>query len=795
MAAKKLPGDVLGLPPFAAPAPPDEGKPVYPFDFTSHRRAGAALKFGLSINEPGFNIFVLGENRSGRMTATLNYLNSMAEQRPAAGDWVYLFNFRRPHKPKPYRLPRGMGREFRDRMAALCLSLRQSLKAEFEKPEYTERLRGAGARLRESLEHAYAELDAAAKAQGLKIQRTEQGVGILAVDAEGNPRPWDTLTPEEQEHLTKAAHELSERLRAIGAQAQKAEEQAGGVVVNIRREIADGIIDAPLMQIENEYARHAGLRRWLIDMREDLLEHLDTFLTLPQPGEHDVGLERYAVNLIVDNADMPHMPVVLEPNPSFSRLFGAIEYRSVRGTLETDFRMIRGGALHRANGGVLVLRAEAVAREPGVWETLKGAVRDGELRIEEPQRVNMLPLVESLIPRPIPLSVKIVLVGAPRWYYTYYSADPNFLDYFKIKADIDPDMDAVPENLTVYAQLLRKSANDRAGGAELEDAACFYLLGQASRWAEARDKLTARFEMLEDILAEAGALAAQDAQSSAAGGNGTRRISIAHVRQALTERRRRNSRVEDRSQEQLRKRILNVTTDGKAVGQVNGLTVLDLGDHGFGMPSRISARVYVGKLGVINIERMTEMGGPIQQKGVLILEGFLNGRFAQRFPLSFSASITFEQNYGGVEGDSASMAEVCAIMSALADVPLRQDIAITGSMDQVGNAQVIGGANFKIEGFFRACNERGLTGKQGVVVPQSNERNLTLRDDVVEAVRAGKFHVWSVTTVDEAIALFTGMPVGKPDARGRFAPNTVYGRAMKRLEEYDRVLTKRAAHR
>lgn len=790
MAAKKIPGDKLGLPPFAAPPPPPDGKPVYPFDFSSHKRAGGALKFALTITDPGFNVFVLGENRSGRMTATLNYLQSKAEQRPPAYDWVYLYNFRRPHKPKPYRLPRGTGREFRDRMASLVQGLRQNLQAEFEKPEYTERLRGAGLRLRESLERAYAELDEAAHAQGLKIQRTEQGVGILAVDAEGNPRPWETLSAEEQERLTKAAHELSEKLRAIGAQAQRAEEQAGGVVVNIRREIADGIVDAPMMQIENEYARHAGLRRWLIDMREDLLDHLEVFLAPPQPGEHDTGADRYAVNLIVDNADMPHMPVVLEPNPTYARLFGAIEYRSVKGTLETDFRMIRAGALHRANGGVLILRAEAVAREPGVWEGLKGAVRDGELRIEEPQRANMPALVESLNPRPIPLAVKIVLVGAPRWYYTYFSADPNFLDYFKIKADIDPDMDVTQENLTVYAQLLRDAAQKRAGGSLLEEDAVGYLLGQASRWSDARDKLTARFEMLEDIIVEAGTLL-----SPATGGNGARSIGVEQVRQALAERRRRNSRVEDRSQEQIRKRVINVATDGKAVGEVNALTVLDLGDHGFGLPSRISARIYVGRLGVINIERMTEMGGPIQQKGVLILEGFLNGRFAQRFPLSFSASITFEQNYGGVEGDSASMAELCAIVSALSGVPLRQDIAITGSMDQVGTAQVIGGANFKIEGFFRACNERGLTGRQGVIVPRANERNLTLRDDVVEAVRAGKFHIWSVATVDEAVALFTGMPTGKADAQGRYAAETVYGRVMKRLSEFDRILTKRQAHR
>ena len=786
MAGKKIAAGDLGLPQFKTP--PVATK-VYPFDFSSHTRARQALKFGLSIADPGFNIFVLGENRSGRMTATMDYLTSMAEKRPPSQDWAYLFTFARPHKPKPYAMARGAGREFRDRVAALIAMFRQQLHSSFEGPEYTAKLQGAGAKLRERFELASAELNETARAQGLRIQQTEQGVGIVAVDAEGNPRPWDGLQPDEQHKLTGAAKEIGEKMRVIAAEAQRAEEQAGTVVRDIRKDIAFGIIDAPLTQLEGEYSRHRGLRRWLVEMREDILDHLDQFMAPPAEGR-DWAADRYSVNLIVDNADTPHMPVVLEPNPTFPRLFGAIEYHSIGGTLVTDFRLIRAGALHRANGGILVLRAEAVAREPGVWEALKSALRDGEARIEEPYRANMPAMVESLVPKAIPLKVKVVLVGAPRWYYTYSSADPNFLDYFRIKADIDADMDATADNLGVYAQLLREAAASRAGGATLDGAATDYLLGQASRWADARDKLTAKFEMLEDVLVEAGTLlpAAQPA-------GGARVIGADQVRQALAERRRRNSRVEDRSQETIRKRVINIATSGKAAGQVNALTVLDTGDHAFGLPSRVSARIYAGRLGVVNIERMVEMGGPLQQKGVMILEGFLNGRFAQKFPLSFSSSITFEQNYGGVEGDSATMAELCALISALAGVPLRQDIAITGSMDQVGNAQAIGGANHKIEGFFRACREQGLTGTQGAIVPASNERNLTLRDEVAAAVGAGKFHVWSVATVDEAVALFTGMKTGAADAKGNYPANSVYGLVMKRLAEFDRILTKRAAHR
>jgi predicted ATP-dependent protease len=786
MAAKKIAADDLGLPRFDTP-PAAEGK-VYPFDFSSHKRAGQALKFGLSLSDPGFNIFVLGENRSGRMTATLGYLTAMAEKRPPAQDWAYLFNFARPHKPKPYAMARGAGRAFRDRLAALVAQFRLQLQKSFEGPEYTEKLQGAGAKLRLAFEQASAELNEQARTQGLRIQQTEQGVGIVAVDAEGNPRPWEGLSADEQHKLTEAAKQIGERMRVIAADARRAEEQAGGVVRDIRKDIAFGVIDAPLAGLEEEYRQHRGLCRWLVQMREDILDNLDQFASAPAEGRDWAG-ERYAVNLIVDNADTPHMPVVLEPNPSFSRLFGAIEYHSVSGALVTDFRLIRAGALHRANGGILVLRAEAVAREPGVWEALKGALRDGEIRIEEPYRANTPVMVESLVPKPIPLSVKVVLVGAPRWYYAYSSADPTFLDYFRIKADIDPDMDATSENLGVYAQLLREAAASCAHGASLDPQATAYLLGQASRWADARDKLTAKFEMLEDVLVEAGALLPPQAAGAA------RVIGAEQVRQALAERRRRNARVEDRSQESIKRRTVNIAVTGETVGQVNALTVLDTGDHAFGLPSRVSARVFVGRLGVVNIERMVEMGGPLQQKGVMILEGFLNGRFARKFPLSFSASVTFEQNYGGVEGDSATMAELCALISALADAPLRQDIGITGSMDQLGNAQAIGGAHHKIEGFFRACRERDLTGRQGVIVPQANERNLLLRDDVAEAVRGGKFHVWSVATVDEAVALYTGMKTGEHDARGNYPAGTVYGRVMKRLAEFDRILAKRAAHR
>jgi predicted ATP-dependent protease len=388
-------------------------------------------------------------------------------------------------------------------------------------------------------------------------------------------------------------------------------------------------------------------------------------------------------------------------------------------------------------------------------------------------------------PKPIPLDIKVVIVGAPHWYYTFFALDPDFRTHFRIKADIDPDIDADADNLATYRALIRASSK-RLADRDCDDGAVDALLGQSARWAERRDRLTARFEMVEDVLSEAAVLAGEDGDSC---------LTAGHVEAALEARRQRNSRLEDRAQEEIGLGTLMIDTDGAAVGQINGLTVRSMGDHDFGLPARVTAQTYAGERGILNIERDTALGGPIQQKGVLVLEGFLKGRFAQRFPLSFSASITFEQSYAGIEGDSASLAELIAILSSLAGVPIRQDVAITGSVNQFGRAQAIGGANEKIEGFFRTCAQAGLTGSQGVIVPAANARNLTLRPIVADAVAAGHFNVWTVADVESAGELLTGLSPGAADADGAYPPESLFGRVMARLEAYDRALAARAGRR
>ncbi|MCZ6722262.1 MAG: ATP-binding protein [Proteobacteria bacterium] len=786
MSAKHLDAAEVGLPVFALPDPSEGDESPGLFDLSSHQRARQAIEFGLSIADPGFNIFVLGEDRSGRMSSTLGYLEDHITARPAPSDWVYLNNFQRPNEPRPYQLPAGVGRRFRDRIATLTPALREALKTAFEAPELTQEITRLQEIFKKRVDSELETLRALVRSHGLDVRQMPQGLMLVVPGPDGEPIPPEKLSTEDQKRASAASEKIQDELTAFTARTQATQGEFAAEVEKIRRSVADQAMTPLLDRLEAEFRSHGNLARWLVGLRADILDQVAGI----QAGEGDAQMqarleERYAVNLLVDHGEDERPSVVLEPNPTYENLFGRIEYRQISGVLQTNYTLIRPGALHRANGGILVLRADSLAREGVAWRFLKDALRDRAIRIEELHRVNGVPIAGAPRPEPIPLDVKVVIVGAPQWYYSFFSIDPDFRAYFKVKADIDPDMEADECNLRVASALIRASTAEHAA-LSCDDDAVEYLLGQSARWAGHREKLSSSFELVQDAICEAGTRARGEARKS---------ISRDDVKAALRERRERNARIEDRSQEHIEQGVLLIATEGRVIGQINALTVRDMGDYAFGTPARITARTFAGKHGVINIERATALGGPIQQKGVMVLEGLLNGRFAQRFPLSFSCSITFEQSYGGIEGDSASLAELAAILSALAQAPIRQDIAITGSLNQLGVAQTIGGINEKIEGFFRTCQTAGLSGEQGVIFPAANAPNLCLRDEVAEAIGKGAFHVWSVETADEAIELLMGMPAGAMDAEGGYPLETIYGRALKRLEEYDRILTARAAHR
>lgn len=782
MTAKKLSPDQIGIPAFAPGARQDGAI----FDLSSHQRAREALEMALAMPEPGFNVFVLGENRSGRLTSTVEFLHEAVSDSRAPDDWVYLNDFGAPGEPVAVRLPAGEGRKLRDAMRQLVGGLTQALRTAFGGESFQSKMQAEGEAAQNELNTQMKAVQEAAQAKGLDILQNQQGPVIVATNEEGEAVPADQMTDEQRALLAEHGPALAQQILAVNrrtAELQAAFQQRGA---ELGRQVADQtsgpVIDAALAA----FAEQHGLNKWLVELRNDITDNYQAFLPVPEDSARPPELDparRYAVNLLVDNQRNETLPVIVEANPTYENLFGRIEYRQSARSMETDFTLIKPGAFHHANGGVLVLRADAIASNPSVWPFIKGALRDREIRIEELYRNNGPTVAGALSPQPVPLDVKVVLVGAPNWYYTFFSTDPEFQSYFRIKADIDSDFDAETENVETYAGLIRDLADDVGGEVEYTDSAIVRLLGQASRWAADRTKLSSQFERIEDVMAEARHVLRKT------GGN---EITAETVETAIENRRHRNARIEDRIQEGIAEKSVLIATTGSAVGQVNALTVRDVGDHAFGTPSRVTARASVGRRGVLNIERDTGLGGPLQQKGALVLQGWLSGTFARTYPLSFNVSITFEQSYGGVDGDSASLAELVAILSDISGVPVRQDLAITGSVNQHGAAQAIGGAHHKIEGFFRACVEAGtLAGGQGAAIPAANEKNLVLRANVEAAVRDGKFSIYSLETIEDAVELFLGMPAGVPDASGIYPADTVFGLVAAKLAEYDSVLKDR----
>ncbi len=781
MSATELEAAAVGLPEFVVPASAS-ARIAQAFDLTSHAMARQALSFGLNTSGTDFNVYVLGPDRAGRMTATREFIEGWAARRPASDDWVYVFDFDAPSTPRPIRLPRGRGRQLQRSVEQVLPALARELASAFGSEGYQRQVQTLRSRGESELQARMQALEEGAREVGLTIVHSPQGSMIAAVGDDGNPAPLSSIAPERRRELEEHGRKLSERMAEINRDAARFQRQLFESVKALNGEVAARAIDGLMSVLHDDFKQIDAVSDWLQRLHADVVEHHEMFLT-GESGVVEASSERasrrYGVNLLVDRSRETHPAVVCEHNPTYENLFGFIEYRQLQGGgLDTDVTLIRAGALHRANGGVLILRAEALVAQPFLWAFLKGALRDREIRIEEFYRAGSPPLAGAPKPVPVPLDLNVVIVGAPQWYYAFFAQDPEFQLYFKVKAEIEPSADATPENVACYADLIRSVADDH--GISTDAGAISALLGMASRWAEHRKRLSSRFELVADVLIEASKIAPGAT------------ITVDQVRNAVEARRRRNGQVETRVQRAIEDGVILIETQGEEIGQINGLTVQHLGDHAFGSPARITARASVGRRGVINIERLVAMSGPIQQKGSMVLQGILMRRFAHGFPLSFDCSVTFEQMYGGVEGDSASMAEFIAIISELAEVPIRQDLAITGSINQLGDAQVIGGVHHKVEGFYAAClSTGGLTGTQGVVLPAANAVNLVLRDEVRDAVAEGRFHLYTVSRVEEAIELFTGMTVGEVDGANGYPEGTVYGRVMATLERFDRTLAER----
>ncbi|HEY4689956.1 MAG TPA: ATP-binding protein [Anaerolineae bacterium] len=759
-------------------------------DIFGQPRATRAIEFGIDIDGPGFNIFVLGPGGSGRATTIDRFLADRAARGQVPDDWVYVHNFVDPYKPRAMRLPPGRAATLRQDMHALIARLQVDVPRAFDSEEYQQARARVARDLDAKQQQAFNDLSAAAAAHNFTLTRTPGGL-VLAPLIDGKPAPVEALPnppPDVRQRMEAASIELQDALADSVRLVRGYEKDAQEAVAQLDRQVAEHVAGHVVDALAERYrADCPEVIDYLAEVRQDIIDHVNDFNPDRQPPSSpaDPALGptprmRYQVNVLVDNTHTRGSPVVIENNPSFMNLIGRIE-RDVRfGGTVMDFTMLRAGALHRANGGYLVLRAKDALNDANAWNALKRALDSGQVQIDDPgTQFQMFP-TRTLEPEPIPLDVKVILLGSPSLYYFLYNVDEDFQKLFKVKADFAPDMDRAPDTEQAYALFIRARCEEE-GLRPFDPGAVAKIVEFGSWLAEDQTRLSARFGEVANVIREA---------SYWAGKAGRDAISAADVRKAIDEERARSNQVEEQMRRMILEQTIHVATDGAVVGQINGLSVRTIGDHSFGAPSRISARTYLGRAGVINIEREARLSGRIHDKGMSILQGYLGAQYAVERPLTLSASIGFEQSYNDVDGDSASSAELYALLSSLAGVPIRQDIAVTGSVDQQGHMQAIGAATRKVEGFYDVCATRGLTGQQGVLIPSANAKNLMLREDVVEAIQAGQFHIWAVGTVDEGVELLTGAKAGKRNARGQFPPESVHGKVEARLKQIAELLEK-----
>jgi lon-related putative ATP-dependent protease len=728
-------------------------------------RAVEAIHLGASITHQGYNLFVLGREGTGRHWLLEQYLRDKASGEGRASDWCYVNRFHDSRRPRAIELPAGRGRELVADMNQLIDDARAAIPAAFESEDYRTRRETIENELQEEQEAAFEQVNEKAKARGIGIIQTPTGIAFAPLrDGEAiGPEEFNELPKPEQERLVRETEEIGKELQEVMQQAPKRVREARRRVRELDREIAMWAVGSLIEELTRKYQEFEPVVEYLQHVREDVVEHIALFRTSPEErsplqqlfegrmaGAESDGSpvqQRYAVNLLVDHADSEGAPIVVEPNPTYQQLLGRIEHVSQMGTLVTNFELIKAGSLHKANGGYLVIDARKLLTQPFAYEGLKRALQSRELHIESIGQAYSLVSTVSLEPEPIPLSVKVVLVGERMLYYLLQSLDPEFATLFKVAADFDDEVERSDENMLLYARLLATRAR-KDSLKPLDAPAVARLIEESAREAMDGEKLSARVRPMVDLMREA------DFWASKAG---SEIIGLDAVERALDAWTRRRSRIRDRLQEEVLRETILIDTEGEAVGQINGLAVLQVGDFLFGRPNRITARVAVGSGKVIDIEREVELGGPIHSKGVFILSAYLRSTYSADAPLSLSASLVFEQSYSGVEGDSASCAELCALLSSLAELPLDQSFAITGSVNQRGEVQAIGGVNQKIEGFFDICRARGLTGAQGVVIPQANVKHLMLRKDVRDAAKEGAFHIHAVSHVDEAMEILAGV--------------------------------------
>ncbi|WP_291323808.1 AAA family ATPase [Desulfonatronospira sp.] len=755
-------------------------------------RAAQALKFGVGIRQHGYNIFALGPSGMGKHTFARQYLSRKFENYPSPSDWCYVNNFESPGRPGLLHLPQEWGNSLAQEMEKLIQEVPNALKGAFESEEYQNRVQDIQQEFKDYQQGVFEDLQQKARQRNLSLLKTPSGLSFAPV------QNGEVMSPEEFQKLSEARRKQFEKdMEEMQNESQRMFQKFPAWQRDMRQkieelnyEVAQYALGPMIKEIREKFRDNPDVRSFLDAVQEDIIKNVQTILegdkhqaegyrqhhpaAMGESGGREQVMRKYRVNVLVDNSQTQGAPVIYEDNPTYANLVGRVEHQPLMGALITDFNLIKQGALHRANGGALILDAYKVLTNPGAWDGLKRALISQQIKIESLAEMFSLISTISLEPQPVPLDIKVVLVGSPLVYYLLKEFDPEFSKLFKVAADFDTRMDWNQEYQEFFARFM-------AGVIQEEKLKPFHktgvsrLLEHSARKVQDQKKLSTHIQGLTDLMREA---------DYWAGENGRENVTEADVEQAIDASVFRSDRVREHIQEAIQRDIMLIDTEGWQTGQINGLSVMGLGDFLFGRPHRITSRIRLGKGEVIDIEREAKLSGPIHSKGVLILSGFLGSRYASDRPLSLSASLVFEQSYSGIEGDSASSAELFCLLSAISGVPIKQALAVTGSVNQHGRIQAIGGVNEKIEGFFDICRARGLTSHQGVLIPESNTIHLMLRRDVVHAVERGEFHIYPVKNVDQGMEILTGRPAGQPDENGEFPGDSINGLVQKRLREF-----------
>ncbi|MFI5304401.1 MAG: AAA family ATPase [Nitrospiria bacterium] len=749
-------------------------------------RAVRAMDFGLHMDNRGYNIFVSGIPGTGKSSIIKPMIKQVAEALPTPPDWCYVHNFQSPDHPKAISLPAGKGKIFQRDMLKLIESLKESLTKVFQAPEYQDQRRKIEESFNQERDRLSDQLNSRAKNEGFMIESSPLGI-ILIPLLNGKPiiaEELEKLDPKAREELQRKEQDLHEHIHLFVQTVRKIREDMEREIESLNFKVARYSTEHLFELLRGKYNSISTIQEYIQAVQQNVLEKFKDFLPSPEPPMNQPGgdfrdsqnaMLRYSVNVIVDHGPMKGAPLIEETNPTYNNLVGQIEKKSQFGTFYSDFTLIKGGSLLQANGGFLIVNALDLLKQPFSWDAIKRTSKNGEIKIEDVGDLYGFITTSGIKPEPIPVNIRFILVGSPSLYYLLHSYDEDFSKIFKVKADFDIQQSRNEETPLQYSRFIAKFCKEE-GLLHFDRNAVAAVLEESSRWTSHQNKLSLEFSSLVDLLRESDYWARKENKEV---------VSLPFVLKAVQEKIYRSNLIEDYIGEMIAEGSIMVDVEGEVVGQVNGLSVYDLGDFSFGRPSRITARTFIGGGGIINIDREAKLSGKTHSKGVLILSGYLGGRYAGEFPLSLSATLAFEQSYGEVDGDSASTAELVALLSSLANIPIQQGIALTGSVNQRGEAQAIGGVNEKIEGFFATCKSLGMSGKQGVIIPKQNVRNLILRDDVISAVERGEFHIYAVSHVDEVLEILTGMPAGEIQPDGSYPSGSINERIIHRLKEMD----------